>query len=407
MGGVGNEGGFGITTDSEGNILVTGRFEGTVDFAPGPDINNISSAGSFDVFIVKLSSSGTVLWVRKAGGLGTDYGNAIAADSSNVYIIGNFTGAVDFDPGIDSVILSAIESDIYVWKLNSAGNLIWVKQMNGTLASYGSGISVKDGNVYYTGWFRGSVDFDPNIASTVLTSSSNNQDIVIARLNSSGHLMWVKQIGGTDSDEGHGIDVDISGNIYTIGYFSSTVDFNPGTGTINLIAEGGVDIFILKLDPGGNYTWAVRIGGSDTDVGNAISVTETGIHTTGGFDGSVDFDPGVGIFQLTSILDIFIHKLTHTTTGISIIDPDIASILLSPNLVSDVANLIVDSKKSKKLQWNLVDAHGRLVKSFTHQISNGRNTMRIYTGNLSKGEYFLVGFSEDGKTKSIPFVKYL
>ena len=408
MGGSGGEGGFGVAIDNSNNIHIVGRFEGTVDFDPGSGIMNISSAGSFDAFIVKLNSLGNIIWAKTVGGIGFEYGNSIGVDGNgNVYVAGNFTSTADFNPGTALFNLSAAGTDIYILKLSPSGDFVWVKQMVGNLASYGSGIVVHSTNVYYTGWFWGTVDFDPGSGVSSFTSLNNKRDIVIAKLNTTGELLWTKQIGGNDDDEGNAITVDNDGNVYTTGFFNLTVDFNPGAGVNNLTA-GDYDVFIVKLDASGNYLWAGDAGGSDQDIGYAIHVTQDAILTTGSFRNNGDFDPGPNGVGLTSNghSDIFIQKLTQTTTAVTQVDADIESIILSPNPVTDVTNLIVDSKKSKKLKWNIVDAKGRLIKSFTQQISNGRNTKRIYTRNLLKGEYFLIGYSEDGKTKSIPFVKY-
>jgi hypothetical protein len=114
------------------------------------------------------------------------------------------------------------------------------------------------------------------------------------------------------ADHGSDIAVDANGSVYTTGDFADTVDFDPGVGTANLTSAGGSDIFISKLDSNGDFAWAKRIGGTGADVGRRIAVdTALNVYTTGTFEGTVDFDPGIGTANLTSTTpeDFFIAKL--------------------------------------------------------------------------------------------------
>ena len=106
--------------------------------------------------------------------------------------------------------------------------------------------------------------------------------------------------------------MDGSGNVYTTGRFGGSVDFDPGAGVFNLTSAGEQDIFVSKLDSAGNFVWARRMGGADLDRGIGVTVDDSGIvYTTGHFQGSADFDPGAGVFSLTStgLDDIFVSKL--------------------------------------------------------------------------------------------------
>lgn len=125
-------------------------------------------------------------------------------------------------------------------------------------------------------------------------------------------LAWVKQVGGAGEELSHSITVDASGNIYTCGLFSGTGDFDPGPLVFNLTSNGEYDIFITKFDPAGNFIWAKSMGGANSDQVQPIAVDATGnVYTTGFFFVTVDFDPGAGVYNLTSFgqRDIFISKL--------------------------------------------------------------------------------------------------
>jgi len=325
IGGTSNDFGYTITTDAGGNIYTTGYFKGTVDFDPGAGTTNLTSAGGFDIFIQKLNTAGNLLWVKQMGGTSLEAGCSITTDAGgNVYTTGYFQGTVDFDPGAGTInFISAGYEDIFIQKLDTAGNLLWVKQMGGTSRDEGYSITTDaGGNVYTTGYFEGTADFDPGAGTTNLTSAGY-QDIFIQKLDSSGNLLWVKQIGGTYNDNGISITTDAGDNVYTTGFFRDTVDFDPGVGTTNLTACYK-DIFIQKLDSAGNYLWAKKMGGTDYEEGLSITTDASGnVYTTGYFCGTADFNPGAGTTILTSAgsNEIFIQKLSqcYTTPGTDVI----------------------------------------------------------------------------------------
>jgi len=307
--------GYAIAVDDSGNVYTTGSFRGTADFDPGPGTENLTANGTNpDIFILKLNANGNYIWAKRIGGTGLDEAKAIAVDNSgNVYTTGSFTGTVDFDPGPGTENLTA--SGLFISKLDANGNYIWAKRIGGT-GGMANAIAVDNsGNVYTTGSFIGTVDFDPGPGTENLTANGANSDIFISKLDVNGNYVWAKGIGGSSvQDQGRAITVDDSGYVYTTGIFRGTADFDPGPGTENLTANGtNPDIFISKLDANGNYIWAKQIGGTGLDEANAIAVDDSGyVYTTGGFNGIADFDPGPGTENLTtssSASDFFISKL--------------------------------------------------------------------------------------------------
>src|SRR5204863_507887 len=138
--------------------------------------------------------------------------------------------------------------------------------------------------------------------------------IFITKLNAAGILIWAKQMGagtGIGSGFGYSIAVDTLGNVYTTGYFTDTVDFDPGTGSYYLHSSAAT--FISKLDAAGNFVWAKQMGdGTGIDAGLSSSVDGSGnVYTSAHFSVTVDFDLGVGSFNLSSAgcADIFVSKL--------------------------------------------------------------------------------------------------
>lgn len=305
-----------VAIDASGNVYSTGTFQGTVDFDPGAGTFNLTSAGAKDIFILKLDALGNFVWAKRIGSTSNENAYSLSLDASaNIHITGDYTLPVDFDPNVGVATLNYVgQSDVFVLKLDASGNYIWAKGFGGTNFDFAYSINVDaTGNVYTTGSFQATVDFDPG-AGTSNISSSGSSDIFISKLDASGNFVWAKKLGGSSADIGRAIKVDGSGNVYTTGEFQGVADFDPNAGVSNLTSSGASDIFVSKLDALGNFVWAKQMaGGTLNDVGNSIWLNSTGseIITTGYFQNTVDFDPGAGISNLTSsgIEDVFISKL--------------------------------------------------------------------------------------------------
>lgn len=316
LGSVGNDIGYSITVDDSGNVFSTGFFGDTLDFDPDTAIYNQSTRG---VYVQKLDVNGNFAWVKHIG----DSANAISTsviavdDFGNVFIAGAFKGSVDFDPGTGIYNLSSKNNgtadDIFIQKLDVNGNFIWAKQLQVNPTNKKAHIALDNSsNVYVTGDFSDTVDFDPGI-STYYFTSFGGIDIYVQKLDANGNFVWAKQIGGSNyADAGYAIALDDLDNIHITGIFSGTVDFDPGPGTTNFIADGNSDIFILKLDKDGNFIWAKQMEGGDGDIAYSIVIDEfQNGYSTGYFWKTVDFDPGTASYNLTSSGkdDIFIQKL--------------------------------------------------------------------------------------------------
>ena len=274
------------------------------------------------MFVSKLDSSGNWLWaVHAVDEYGDDeQGNGIAVDSSgNTYIIGSWTGRVNFgnheldNPG---------SRNVFVAKLDWSGNWLWAKRA-GWLQSpdevKGNSIAVdSSGNAYITGFFTGGFLFVDNALN-----SSGSRDVFVAKLDSSGNWLWAKRAGGTQDDRGFSIVVDSYGDTYVTGVFStrgSSADF--GNTTLSSLGSGNISVFVAKLDSSGNWQWAKRAGGSTGSLGRGIALDSSGnAYITGFFFGaSADF--GNSTLSSSGSRDVFVAGLSLDSDGDSV--PDIA-----------------------------------------------------------------------------------
>lgn len=306
--------GYDVAIDASSNSYVTGSFIGTVDFDPGPGVSNIiSTSNTADIFIAKYDVNGDYVFVKTIGGIGADNGTGITVDAiGNIYITGSFTGTVDFDPGPGVAnLISAGGTDIFFAKYDVNGNYVYAKNIGGTSSDNATSLAVDaSGNVYLTGYYQGTVDFNPGAGVTNLISAGAT-DIFIAKYDAGGNYIYAKSIGGTNADFCNSLAIDVGGSVYITGRFAGTADFNPGAGVANLTSAGGNDIFVAKYDASGSYVYAKRIGGTLEDYGNSLAVDASGnVYITGYFQGTVDFDPGAGVANITGAggNDIFIAK---------------------------------------------------------------------------------------------------
>lgn len=293
---------FKVAVDTQGNIYVAGLFDATATFAPGV---SFTSAGDSDLFLAKYDSSGTLLWVKAAGGPGHEeaVGVSIGPDG-NVYVAGIFAETVTFGPGV--TLTSAGQWDLFFAKYDPAGNLLLLKGAGGPDFDEGyTALADRAGNIIVTGNFAGTAKFAPDVELT----SAGSADTYLAKFDATGTLLWVRQVGGPAFDQIREIALDAAGNIYAGGRFQSTTTLAPG---VTLTSAGSNDVFVAKFNPSGTLLWAVQAGGTGDDRGLDIAVdSRSNAYVTGLFSGSATF----GSFTRDSAggTDMFVAKLIVPT----------------------------------------------------------------------------------------------
>ncbi|MBK9271387.1 MAG: SBBP repeat-containing protein [Saprospiraceae bacterium] len=306
-----------ITTDTDGNIYISGYFRDAVSFDEENPDQKFFPKGFSDGFVLKLDKDGTFVWVKQIAGNLDDIPKCIAVDRENeILVAGYFQGTTDFDPSEDTLIFqSKGVNDVFILKLNQDGDLRWAKHLGGRFDDQASAVLIHPNNeITVTGNFLDSLDIDPGVGTYWLTSKASG-DVFILRLDSEANFKWAGQFRSDRVVNNIGAYIDRQGFIYMTGFFDAQTDFNPGSDSLILDAPNTVgDIFVVKLDELGNLQWARKLGGDAHDVGLGITTDELGnVYTTGCYQMEADFDPGPGEVLMRSEgnhnNDIFVSKL--------------------------------------------------------------------------------------------------
>lgn len=239
----------GLETDLNGNIVLCGYLWGTTDFDPGPSVYPLSSVGYPDVFLLKLSASGTFIWAKSFGGTWIDQAEDICTDGQgNVLLTGMFNTSVDADPGPAVLTLTAPNGfGGFVSKFNPNGNLIWAKAILGTNLVSGKEIeSDPQGSVLVSGTFKGTIDLNPG-PDNVTFPSNGQEDAFLLKLNTNGIYEWGGTLGSSANDMAIALHKSGTEDLFWGGYFAGLCDLDPFAGITPMQLTGGQDAFVVKL----------------------------------------------------------------------------------------------------------------------------------------------------------------
>lgn len=325
IGGAQTDVGLDVATDATDNVYMCGRFMGTMDIDPGSSTQFVTSAGDFDMCVVKLDSEGNFQWAKTIGGTGFDQFTSLAIDDAgNCVLTGEFVGTIQPDPNNNSTTITAsANGDVLILKLDDAGNTVWYHHASCDDYIVPTDLAIdEDNNILVSGSFQGTAEFNTidNVVALLGTTNSTvtsngMNDAYVLKVLSDGSFSWVKTFGSTSFDSAASIGTDSQNRVNVAGRFRETADFDPAGSGQTSTSSGINDCFVLQLTSDGNYVWHHTFGGTDYDEIWSIDVDPSdNLITFGYFSGTVDLDPNTGIQNATSLGsdDLFIQKFNSS-----------------------------------------------------------------------------------------------
>ena len=287
-----------VATDAQGNIFLTGYFEGTITFGA----TALTSAGATDTFLVKLSPSGNVLWAKRFGAAAAQYGQSLGVGpNGNVALLADGFGSMDFGGG---ALVSAGNYDMFVATFDPSGTHLWSKRFGGPNADVGQSLTVDAaGNVLFTGKSDTPLDFGGGALP-----AAGGQDALVVKLDPLGSFIWDRRLGDSANQFGADIAADIQNDVFLTGGFEGSIDLGGGP----LTAAGPIDLYLGKLTSTGTHVWSKRFGSATANpaaLGLAAGVFGD-LFLVGQTDGTLDF--GGGPLPPGGGVDAFVVRLDPT-----------------------------------------------------------------------------------------------
>lgn len=282
-----------VDVDNNGNVYVTGLFFNTVIFDPVTG-GASSSRGDEDAYLLKYNSFGELQWVKTWGGEGEDTGEGVEIGHlGEVFVTGIFEETVDFNPEGGGTAISVSAQDSYLSRFDENGNWVWTKTWGGPIGDLARDIVYNDDfSLFVVGEFYSSCDFTPGGGGT--KTSAGGSDCFVSNFDTDGNWSWTQTWGGTQNDACSSVSSDSSSNAFITGTFYGTIDLDPNTG-FPKTSNGQMDVFFTKFDKNGAWQWGKVWGGTSYEYGNSIDVDASGhAYIIGEFYGTVNFNPAGG-----------------------------------------------------------------------------------------------------------------
>ena len=320
--------------------------------------------------------------------------HSLVDSDGNLIITGRFKGAVDFDPSLNDHILigypvSSGYSDTYIAKYDSSFNLIWADHIKSitNITSPRLGIDRLD-NIYIIGTFRDSVIINSG-SNVYVNYSQGSSDIVAVKYDGSGVYQWSVVVGSKDSDFAGGIDVDNNGICTIVGGYNDTLVFSGTHYHSTFIPEYNDDGLVVQLNSSGDIIWADSIRKDHHTVGVDVTKNTDGdIFVTGSYitygDTIVDTISGEPPYVESFGWNLFLRKYSSTTSNIDISDQPLFNWFITPNPASSEITVYLE-QSAEPIKLTVLDLYGRSLNNMYHV----SRATKIEINHLPAGLYFI------------------
>lgn len=388
IGGTSNDEGRCIAFDQAGNLLIGGLFQDDITIETSEGTSQFSTSYQGCGLVTKLTPMGQIIWSKQLGSNNRLIINAISTDAEGaIYTSGFFDGQSDFDPSNSEFIIDVSPSQIcaFLCKWNTDGTFLWAKHFIGSsLITISSSDVDVSGNIYCTGYFRETADFDPSEDEQLLTSGGGDNGFVL-KLSTEGNLVWSRQLLCTAHSNCNSINVDPNGTIVIGGNFTDTCDFDPDEESEHIISSNEFsNSYIWLLNTDGEYESVINSWANDQSrILDVCFDVQSNVIAIGEFQSDMHFNAD-GDVQLMSIggRDVFFVKY------------DQEGEVLWSRQVGSLANEWAFGINTDHL--NNVYALGSYSNGGT--ISSGQDTIQLPSAQSL--DVFILKFNSDGEQES-------
>ena len=404
IGGVGYEESTSIAIDSTGKVVVLGYFYDPADFDPGVGDHTLISNGSADVFILQLDENGDFIGANQFGGSDLDLGLDMKMGvQDDLFITGSFAGTADLDPRDleEYWVTSSGQFSGFLIHLSNAGELLQVFYTDGGETISNSITADVHGNSYLSGYFSGIVDFNPTSGNSDFVFTADvSYNGYIMKIDPSGNVLWVRQMGGESPFFSFDLALDSNRNLFSTGYFDGTVDFDPSPTVEYFLTKesaNAMDAFLLKLSNDGNFESAFQFGGADFIDTHRIGVDGAdNIYLSAHFQLEIDINPEPGNSELIvaeDLRDNYLIKVSSGILGTPIFNK--GNLAFYPNPAKSVV-FILSNENIVGMDFSIFNIIGQQLK--TGFLSSDKS---IDIEDLKSGIYFI----KIGTNNSIKLIK--
>ncbi|MEP7196158.1 MAG: T9SS type A sorting domain-containing protein [Saprospiraceae bacterium] len=387
---------FDSNIDDLGNIYIAGIYSDSIDFDPSNKVNlKIPIGIYYNAFVQKLNSKGELIWVHSYDPNVLIWKLEIS-ENDNIILLGNYNNTSDLDPSpIQKLFTSKGQSDIFITKMNSNGQIDWVKSYGGKGIESGESLKVSNsGEIFITGYFTE----DMSVNNNQLINKGNN-DIFIIRVDKAGNLLWSSNIGGASLEQSRGLYLDNSGNYYIYGFAYSSIDLDQGPSEMIYSFSEINENFLVKYDQNNKLVWVYSPNAKSYKINSIKFDEDESFFITGSYVNVKNCSFNVNqYFPLynSSIFNSFLIKANMNSVGIANSTSRKNPIEIFPDPVQDMLNVEI-SDYSDVLKIEIYNLNGNLILSKVNPFNKDIN---LNLNSISSGLYIL-----KIRTKSAEFVK--